>query len=242
MTGGVNLLPVRYVERIAERRRMAMTGAALLVLLALLGLAAAAQGRQLRQAEAKRDVEQTRTAALQARRAELASFRPLADGIVGRERLLAAAMGTEVSWAAMLTSLSVTFPPDASLTSLTAESTLPVFGARGVEPGDQASMIGTTALKGYSVEKFTPGVRQTLQLLDTVTGLAEPRLQEGAADVIGERPVTTFEGSTFLDGAALTGRYRDGLPAEDDVDVPVIGGAGAAPPAAAPAAAKGASK
>lgn len=242
MTGGVNLLPVRYVERIAERRRAAVTGAALLVLVAVLGLAAVAQGGQLRQAEKKRDVEQKRTADLQARRAELASFRPLADGIVGRERLLAAAMSTEVSWAAMLTSLSATFPADASLTSLNAESKLPGFGAKVVEPGDQASMIGTTALKGYSVEEFTPGVRETLQLLDTVTGLAEPRLQEGAVAEIGGRPVTTFEGSTFLDGAALTGRYRDGLPAEDDVDVPVIGGGGGAPPAAAPAAAKGASK
>jgi hypothetical protein len=233
MTRGVNLLPVRYVERIAERRRAALTGASLLLLLSVLGVAAVGQGRQLREAENKRHVEQARTAELQARRTELASFRPLADGIVGRERLLAAAMGTEVSWAAVLTGLSAIFPDDASLTSLVAGSTLPAFGAgRVVEPGDQGSMIGSTDLKGYSVEEFTPGVEQTLQLLDTVTGLAEPRLQEGTADVIGERPVTTFEGSTFLDGAALTGRYRGGLPAEDDVDVPVIGGAGAAPPAA----------
>ena len=247
MTRGVNLLPVRYIERIAERRRVAVTGTALLVLLAVLGLATAAQGRQLRQAEEKRDVVQTQTVALQARRAKLATYRPLADGVVGRERILAAAMGTEVSWAAMLTSLSVTFPAGASLTSLTAESALPVFAA-AVEPGDQASMIGTTALQGYSVEEFTPGVQQTLQLLDTVTGLAEPRLQEGTVGEIGERPVTTFQGSTFLDGAALSGRYRDGLPAEDHVDVPVIGGAGAPRPAAAsaapaaPAAATGPSK
>ena len=234
MTAGVNLLPARHLERIAERRWAGVTAAALLVLLGVLGLAALGKGRELREAERRRDAEQARNAELQARKGQLLPFRQLANGIVGRERLLAAALGTEVSWATVLASLSLTFPTDASLTSLTAESTLPAFGAvPPAQPGSERLVIGSTTLKGYSVEEFTPGVGRTLQMLATVTGLSEPRLQVGTAEEIGESPVTTFEGSTFVDGAALTGRYAGGLPPEDDVDVPPIGG-GSSPSAAPP--------
>ena len=242
MTAGVNLLPARHVERIVERRWAGLAGAALVVLLSILALVALGQSGKLGRAEKKRDEEQVKTAALQARRAQLRPFRQLADGIVGRERLLAAALGTEVSWAAVLSSLSLTFPPDASLTSLTGESTLPAFGAVPPSgPGRDTSVIGSTTLKGYSVKEFTPGLERTLQLLDTVAGLSEPRLAVGTAEEIGERPVTTFEGTTFIDATALTGRYAGGLPPQDDVDVPLISAsapAAAAPPGPGPGAPK----
>ena len=236
MTRGVNLLPARHMERIAERRLARITAMALLVLLGVVALAGLGHSRKLGKAERRRDVEQAQNTQLEARQRELLPFRQLANGIVGRERLLAAALGTEVSWATVLASLSLTFPTDASLTSLTAESTLPAFGAvPPAGPGSDGSVIGSAALKGYSVEEFTPGVQRTLELLATVKGLSEPRLQVGTAEEIGESPVTTFEGTAFIDGAALTGRYADGLPPEDDVEVPLTGGpaAAAAPPATA---------
>jgi Tfp pilus assembly protein PilN len=233
VTPGVNLLPARYAERLAERRWAVLTGAALLVLVAVLGLVALAQSRELGRAHDERDAEQAESARLQVQRRQLAPFRELADAIVARERLLAAALETQVSWAALLSNLARTLPSDASLTSLNAESTLPPFGAApAAEPGRDRSIIGSTALKGYSVQEFTPGVERTLQLLATVEGLAEPRLQVGTADKIGESPVTTFEGTTFIDGAALTGRYAEGLPPEHDVDVPAMGGAGSGGPGA----------
>ena len=231
MKQAINLLPARYVERIAERRRAGMTGAALLLLVVVLMVDTLAQSRQLGQAERKREVEQARNAELLARRRELQPFRQLADGIVGRERLLSAGMQSHVSWATVLGSLSQAFPPDASLTSLTATLNLPAFGPPA--PVDQGAVIGSTTLKGYSVSRFTPGVDRMLQLLTSVIGFSEPRLQVGTADKIGALGVTTFEGTTFLDGKALTGRYAKGLPAEDDVDVPVAPRAAAAPPAAA---------
>lgn len=237
MTQRFNLLPVEYVERIAERRRAVLTAVALLALVALLGAAAVGQTRRLDMAKKSRDMEQERMSELQSRRRELQPFRQLADGILGRERLLVAGMQSHVSWATVLASLSRAFPPDASLTSFTATSTLPAFGATApARPGDPGSVIGTTTLNGYSVRKFTPGVEGMLQLLDSVTGVAEPRLQVGAAEKIGALPVTTFEGSTFLDGEALTGRYAEGLPPEDDVELPMTGPvvAPAAPAATAP--------
>ncbi len=230
-----NLLPAHYAEQIAERRLARVTAAALVVVVATLAFVGVNQGRRLERAEKDRDIEQARTAALGARRGQLAPFRQLADGITARERLLAAAMGTEVSWGAVLASLAQSFPDDASLVSFTAESQLPPFGAPPGKLGNERSVIGSTALKGYSVMQFTPGVERILQRLVTVTGLVEPRLQLGTIEEMGEQPVTTFEGTAFVDGRALTGRYAQGLPAEDDVDVPAVGGggAGSAPPAAA---------
>jgi len=220
-----NLLPARYAERVAERRAAGVVGAGLLTLVALLTVASLVQSRQLARAERTRDVERARTAELQARRAALTPFRELANGIVGRERLLSAAMETQVSWATVLTSLSTTFPAGSSLTSLTTESELPPFGAvPAVTPGVEGRVIGSATLKGYSVESFNPGVEQLLRLLAGVTGLSEPRLQVGAVEEIGERPVTNFEGGAFVDATALTGRYAGGLPPESDVEVPRIGG------------------
>lgn len=235
MTKQFNLLPARYVERMAERRSAGVVGAALLALVAVLMVASVAQSRQMAQAERERTVEQARNAELQARRSALAPFRELSNGIVGRELLLGAAMETQVSWAAVLTSLSETFPAEASLTSLTAESALPAFGViPPVQPADQSRVIGSTTFAGYSVEEFTPGVERVLDLLELVTGLSQPLLQEGVDEEIGERPVTNFQGTTFVDGTALSGRYAQGLPPEDDVELPRAGGGASAPAAPSP--------
>ena len=237
MSRQFNLLPAPYAERIAERRLSFITGGALVCLLAVLLAAGLNQGRLLRRAEGQRDVERARLDALSAQRAQLVRFRQLADGITARERLLGAAMRTEVSWATVLDSLAVNFPSDASLTSLTVESHLPAFGGSPVKPGDQGSIIGSSTVKGYSVKKFTPGVERLLQLLVMVTGLAEPRLQVGTREGIGRQPVTTFEGAAFVDAAALSGRYLEGLPREDDIEIPQIAGGTAVVASTGPAAA-----
>lgn len=238
MTPTVNLLPPGYGERFRERRWAAMVGVGLLALLAVLGVVSLLEARQLHHAENRRDVERAHHTELQARRRQLAPFRELAAGVVGRERMLSAAMRTEVSWARLLGGLSQSFPAGASLTSLTVESILPPFGQLPpTELPTEHTVIGTTAFAGYSVREFAPGVQGTLEALIAVPGLSEPRLQEGALEEIGEIPVTTFDGTTFVDGAALSGRYVDGLPPEDDIEVPAIGGDGQA--ALAPGEARG---
>ena len=233
-----SLLPPRYAERVAERRWARLVAAAMVALLGLLVLTALHQGRVLRQTEKKRDAEQARKTALATRAGKLLQFRQLADAVSGRERLLAAAMGTEVSWATVLTSLAQDFPADSSLTSITAESKLPAFGTLpAVKAGNEKSVVGSAALKGYSIEKFTPGVERLLQMLASVRGLSEPRLQVGSVTLIGNRPVTSFDGDAFVDARALSGRYAQGLPAEDDIEIPSIGGGSpgtAAPSTTAP--------
>ena len=232
MSHRFNLLPDRYVERVAERRRAGFTAGALLALLALLGVAYVSQGRALADATADRDSEQTQTLTLQARQARLLPYRRLAVGISQREQVLTAAMSTQVSWSELCGSLSVAFPPDSSLTSMTLESTLSPFGGAPGTPRDHDLVVGHATLQGYSVASFTPGVDRMLQLLATVTGLTRPRLQESAVSEIDQRRVTTFDGTGFVDGAVLTGRYTDGLPPEYDVHLPMLGGAAASGTAA----------
>ena len=235
MTHQFNLLPARYVERITERRWAGVVATGLAVLVGLLALDGANQSRQLKKAGNERDRVQARNEALVARKGQLAPFRQLAESITARERLLSAAMRTEVSWSGVLASLATSFPSDASLTSLNLETQLPAFGSLVLRPGDEQTVIGTTALKGYSAKRFTPGVDRLLQLLVTVNGLSEPRLQVGTREEIGKQPVTTFEGTAFVDGKALTGRYAQGLPPENDVELP----SGVAPAAVASSPAAG---
>lgn len=239
MTHQFNLLPPRYTERITERRWAGLMAAGLVVIVGLLALDGVNQSRQLHKAAKERDRVQARNAALVTRRGQLAPFRQLAESITARERLLSAAMKTEVSWSGVLASLATNFPTDASLTSINLETQLPVFGTVPMRPGDEQMVIGTTALKGYSVKRFTPGVDRLLQLLVTVNGLSEPRLQVGTREEIGQQAVTTFEGTAFVDGKALTGRYAAGLPPEHHVELPNI--TAPAAPASSPAA-RGGSK
>jgi Tfp pilus assembly protein PilN len=222
VTRRFNLLPAPYVERMVERRWAVFAAAGLGGVLALLVLAGLVQDQAMSRAEHTRDVEQAQTDALTARRGQLAPFRQMADAIAARERVLSAAMATEISWSGVLTSLSSTFPTDASLTSLKIESTLPAFGAPALKRGDDRSIIGSSTLKGYSVKQFTPGVERLLQLLVTVKGLSEPRLAESTVEEIGKRPVTTFEGNLFVNASALSWRYAGGLPPEDRVELPAI--------------------
>lgn len=230
----INLLPVRYIERAVERRRAGVTAATMVVLLLVLGLVGVVQARQLTAAEEQRDFEQAQTAQLQARRLALAPFRDLAEEVRRGQQLTAVAMDTEVSWAGVLASLSANFPGDASLTAFIAESMLPAFGGDlAVQPGDGDAPIGSVAFNGYTVEGFTPGIAGVLRRLGDVSGLSEPRLTTGALGEIGETPVTTFDGAVLLDAGALTGRYAEGLPPGEHIDVPTLGaGGGGAPPAA----------
>lgn len=227
VTAGVNLLPARYAERMLERRWAGMVAGALLVLLLLLGVLGLAQARRLDRAESERGAEQARTQQLTARQTELLPFRDLANGIIARERLLGEAMQTQVSWAGVLAQLSAVFPADATLTSFTAESIVPAFGDAAPAPAeDEASIVGTVTFNGYAVfnrastDDFAPAVSTTLQMLRTVAGLSEPQLVLGARGDINEVPVTTFEGAALVNRTAFTGRYAEGLPAGERVEVP----------------------
>lgn len=221
MTAGFNLLPARHAERIVERRWAGMVAGALLVLLLLLGLLGLTQSRRLGRAQSERAAEQVRAQQLTARRVELLPFRQLAEGIIQRERVLAASMQNQISWAGVLARISAALPPATALTSFGAESAVPASSeAAPPGPADDTALIGTVTFNGYSMQAFAPGVAGMLQSLGSVTGLSEPQLVTADRGEVGEAPVTTFDGGALVNGAALTGRYAEGLPPGERVEVP----------------------
>lgn len=238
MTPRVNLLPPEFAVRAAERRYAYRSAGGLAVLLLVLALVTALQGRQLGAAEARRDAQQAELSRQQGRRAELAEFGELADRLEARNALTASAMAREIAWATVLTDLAATLPPDASLTSLSAEmAEAPAAqppAAAGEPPADgseeppaadpeqppaagpeqppqpsEPDVVARLSLSGYSIEGVSPGVATVLRDVEAGPRFATPVLADAAADEIGTTEVTTFQSTVPLHADAYTYRYRE---------------------------------
>jgi len=241
----VDLLPPEVGERLARRRVTVLTGSLLglwiLVLggLFLLTLASVNSERQ------RRDAAQVETARLQGVVTELAPFGQLQVQLTEQNSILASAMGQEVSTAAVLNDLALTFPASASLRSLnltladpvaaaTPAPPAPVPGAApapapspGATPPPAASAapavpppgaVGVLTFDGYSTERYDPGVQSILvqtDQADRLEGLYVTAAQE--EDITGTQ-VTSFSGSADVAPTAATNRYRAGLPAQEPAE------------------------
>lgn len=221
MNPQVNLLPVRYLERIRERRQLNVAGVVLGIVVVLLAVAALGQSMRLREAGEERDAEQATVAELEARRSQLEPFRDLALRVDDREQALADAMASELSFGGVLADLSTSVPDGTSLTSLSLTSDLAADPEEAITViGDADAAVGSGSLSGYSVDGFDPGVADSLDDLETTVGLVDLRLPQGLADEIGATPVTMFEATARVNGSAMTGRYLEGLPSEERPELP----------------------
>jgi uncharacterized protein YlxW (UPF0749 family) len=209
MSVKVNLLP-REVGELARTRRITnYTIVGVLAFVALLALLYVFKLGEVNNARNDRDAAQAEVTRLQAEVAQLEQFRQLADQLEARNALLTASMESEVSWSRVLNDLSLTFPANSSLLTLTATQADPAAGvAQG--PG----IIGDVAFSGYSVEEYAPGVESVLIEFDKVQAFVNVFLSTAAQETIGTTEVTNFQGTVQLDEDAYTRRYVDGLPGE----------------------------
>jgi Tfp pilus assembly protein PilN len=211
----VNLLPRELAEDRAARRVTAMTGAAVLAFVVVLGLVYLLQTNELRRAEEERDATQAEVARLRAELAGLEQFRQLADELEARNALLASAMADEVSFARLLNDLSLAFPTSASLRGLSVSVTPST--AVGLEPTltqGATVPVATLTYDGYSVERYAPGVETVVIEFDKVRGFYSTFIGTASVEEIGTTEVTTFQGTVQVDDLARTGRYEAGLPGE----------------------------
>lgn len=184
----------------------------------VLGLVYVLKLAEVRSAEQTRDDAQVELVRLEGELAQLSEYRVLADQLEVRNTLLSTSMETEISFARVLNDLSLAFPANASLLTLTMEAA----GADGSDvsqpPEDGAINFGesvaTTTFTGYSVEGVAPGVETVLLDFDRTRAFFNAFLTTAAQDDIGGTEVTNFNGSVTLDRDAYTGRYRNGLPPE----------------------------
>jgi hypothetical protein len=211
MSVRVNLLPreLAAVSRARAVTRLSVLGVALVAV--LLGSLTLLQLQQVAEAERERDAAQARVTQAEQRLAALAEYRELKDRYEARKQLLAAAMADEISWARILNDLSLAFPSDSSLTTLTASADASTPAAGEIDPG---SRVGRIVANGYSLDRYAPGVESVLIDFDGARGFFNSYLQTAAATRIGDNQVTNFSGTIDLDDDAYTRRYAEGLPPE----------------------------
>jgi outer membrane murein-binding lipoprotein Lpp len=213
MSVKVNLLPQEVAAERAARRTTGLTIAAVLLLVVVLAGVHLLRLGEIGQAEEERDATQAEISRLQAEVAQLEQFRQLADELEARNAVLAAAMGSEISFARMLNDLSLAFPAGSSLRSLTAT----VLTPEAVSPTGEVAFgeaVASVAYEGYSVERYAPGVEAVLIEFDKVRSFFSAFVESAQLEEIGTTEVTSFSGSIQVDEDALTGRYADGLPEE----------------------------
>lgn len=114
----VNLLPPEIGQRSARRRVIAAATGLLVLYAGLLVALYAVKSAEVARATRERDAAQADLSTLQARQAELAPYGELDAEVSGRNALLVWAMVFEVSSARILNELSLEFPADSSLRSL----------------------------------------------------------------------------------------------------------------------------
>jgi cell division protein FtsB len=212
----VNLLPPEIAQRQRERRTVVLTATLVLVWLVLLGVLYGFKLGDVEATRVKRDGAQAQVAQLQQELASLQAFAELDRRLSARNGLLATVMTNEISWAKTLNDLSLSFPGNSSLLTLTATSNQVVAEQSAVEGTDidLGDSVADLAFTGYAVERYAPGVQHALLKFNKVRAFSNAYLAQAADAERGTTEVTNYTGSVQLDPDAYTGRYADGLPAE----------------------------
>ena len=237
---GVVLLPPRYADARRARRVTQISIIAGTLCLSAIALGSALVWRQTQEMQVERDALQARVDTLNSQVAALKEYQEQANRLNKVNNDLKTVMASEVSWARMLNDLSMTVPATATLEgfSATIEPAAAAAAATTIDPSAVAKegsedpnatpkppiSIGDISIEGYSIEKYSPGVETVLARFDEVLSYsnvflsstskteAEGVLSGQAASSNGEVSKSEFSTAIKIGPAALTGRYRDGLP------------------------------
>jgi hypothetical protein len=200
----VNLLPPEIIE--ARRFAGLQRRLVLLVLVAVVGCAAAtgwAQGR-VSAAQGELDAARGRIGVLQAEKAKYAEVPKVTAAVDAALTTRQQAMAADVLWYRYLNDLALATSSSTWLSSMTATLTgsVPAPGSDPLSPPG----IGTLAISGQTTS--LPNVGVWLEALDGITGVKGSTLvaatREGLADAGG---AVTFGTTSVLTTDALSHRY-----------------------------------
>jgi len=219
---GVDLLPPEVGERITRRRVMVVTGSLLALWLLGLGAILLVTLASLDRAREERDVAQAEVTRLQGRVTELAPFGQLEARLAEQNTILATAMGEEVSTAAVLNDLALTFPASSSLRTLTLtlQQAVPGDGTGAVpapappaapSPTPQASE-GAAGTDGEAATPAPPGPPVAATPAPGAIGLlsVEGYSTEGYAPGV-ESVLVQVDQAERIDGPYVTGAQVEEL-------------------------------
>jgi hypothetical protein len=222
----IDLLPKQVIERQLVQRQRGGMGAALLLLLVVLGLWYALEARERGEAERQADQEQATAAGLSARRAQLQPLAGLEAQIAAADQLRAQVHAREIRFSTVMRDIAAVVPADVWLTSMAAAFT--------EGPAASAATAGDAA--GAAAAGTTPGSPGAGGPVATITfagaGLGHPDVggllraladapRKGGrqvylnpyfttsqrADDSGQQMVT-FSATVDLSDAAYSGRYQ----------------------------------
>jgi Tfp pilus assembly protein PilN len=207
----VNLLPREIGQRNAAARQRTAVIAAGAGFVGVLGVLYVLQGGQLSDAEARLAAEQAEVAALQGQITELAEYAELQQRRQAAAGLLAQALVTETSYAAVLQDIAAVFPDDAELSSLTLTTFRVEEGEATATLGDTRVPYGQLTAVGRTLASFAPGIERLILDFDKVASFTEVYLTNAAVD---QDEAVAFTLEVDLGAEVRTGRYLNGLPEE----------------------------
>jgi hypothetical protein len=206
MSVRVNLLPQETSARQAAARRRVALVAAGVVILAGLGTATVWQNGRIADANDRLADEQAVLSALQAEQAQLREFADLEERLAESDELIAQALGSETSFAAVLQDVAAVMPSDAQLESLTI-----AVDTANPNTGVESTSLGTLVAVGRSLNDHAPGLERMLLELDKVLAFHDLYFTSSVLED-PELPYPTFTVEAQLGPEVLTGRYAEGIP------------------------------
>ncbi len=220
----LDLLPPELAERRRTRRQLLLTGAAIALLVALLGFLWVQRRAEVDDRVARAEAEEAITESLRAELTTFAAIQALEADVDARRAMVRTALTDDVTWTKIIQEVATVMPDDTWLASLNATA-------------PQAGTPGAIAVAGNGFD-HTSSARWLIRLdplpsVDRVWLQASTRTEDDLGLGLGE---TNFSSSVELSQAALSDRELNYLsPAEAAEGAPVADPAGAAPPEGTPA-------
>lgn len=203
----VNLLPPEVRERRAFRKVQVGLGAAIVAILAVVGLLFTSASGSVNDAQSELDTATTEQVRLQSQAAEYAGVTAVYVQAEAAQAMLFQAMNQEVRYSGFLNDLSLSIPDNVWVTNISFTQA-GAAAAPGTAPVPGAPLsLGTATLTGVAFEH--DDVAAWLDSLATQVGYATPYLQSSTDVLLGKKAVVDWTSSVVLTPEALSLRYTE---------------------------------
>ncbi len=195
----VNLLPPEIAIRRTVRRVQGLLGASLVAVVILILVVYLAATRSVSAANEDLVAAQSEQTQLQKQKAQYANVNAIYAAADAAQAQLVQAMGDEIRFSQLLTSLSLSVPSSVWITSMSITQTT-----------QAATAVGTPAIGVFTVggTGFTHNdVGLWLEAVAGIKTYSDPYFSSSTESLIGSKPVVTFASTANLTPAAYSGRY-----------------------------------
>jgi Tfp pilus assembly protein PilN len=195
----VNLLPPEIAERRKVRQIQGLLGASLVAVVALIGLAFVAASHSVSAAQENLTTAQAENTQLQNQVKQYANVNAIYAAADAAQAQLVTAMGDEVRFSQLLTSLSLSTPSTVWITNMTLSTAALTPSTTGIPT------IGTFTVTGMGF-----GNNDVALWLESVAGVktySDPYFSTSTESLIGTRKVVTFTSTANLTTSAFSNRY-----------------------------------